>query len=296
MDRQQQVLELVYDKGPVLPSDITETIKESTIIIGALLSGLVKEKKIKVSHAKVDGSPLYFIPSQRAGLARLRKHLNDKQQKFYDRLEGEGVLRDVDLTPVEKASARELRDFAVMLTVTIKGANETFWKWHLLSQPEAIQKIRDQLMPKKNPTTEPKQPPATVEAPQKEPEKDVEKTSPKKASSQRTLVADIDDKLFARVHQYLDKNDITILEAEVIRPGKELDLVITVPTPLCDLIYYAKVKDKKKSNDSDISLAYIQGQLRNLPAMYITTGELTKKATRQLDDDFRGIAVVEKLR
>ena len=66
-----------------------------------------------------------------------------------------------------------------------------------------------------------------------------------------------------------------------------------MPTPVGKIEYYCKAKAKKKSNDGDLASAKLQGQSKNLPVIYLTTGEITKKAKEKLQSDFKGLVVKE---
>ena len=47
-----------------------------------------------------------------------------------------------------------------------------------------------------------------------------------------------------------------------------------------------------KTNDKDLSSFYVDGQMKKLPILYITTGELTKKAKEKLEKEFTTISVL----
>jgi hypothetical protein len=299
MTKRDLVLELVRRNGPIIPSDITAEVKEDTFLIGAFLSELVKGKLIYVTHAKIGGSPMYFVPNQRDKLFRLRAFLNEKDQEFYDVLSKHGVLRDSSLTPLEKASARKLKDFSIMLTVTISGKQEIFWKWHLLNHADATTAIK-KIVGIQNPTPQAVPAPKieTQPEPQVEPQPKVETKIaeiPEEKQTQLAPANNISDKLFNKVKLYLDKEKIVVKGVEIIRSGKELEMIISIPSGIGKLNYYARIKDKKKCNDADLSVAFVQGQLKHLPVVFMTTGEITKKARDLLDSDFKSMAVVEKV-
>ena len=102
MNKRDMILELVRQKGPIIPSDIMQDVQENTTLIGAYLSELVSSKIVQITHAKIGGSPAYFMPSQREKLSRLREHLNEKDQQAYDKLEKRKILRDMIQTPLER--------------------------------------------------------------------------------------------------------------------------------------------------------------------------------------------------
>jgi hypothetical protein len=77
----------------------------------------------------------------------------------------------------------------------------------------------------------------------------------------------------------------------VIRKSSEADYVIKVPSSVGALTYYCKAKSKKKITEGDLSSAFIHGQTRKLPTLFLTNGELTKKARDMLEKEFRGMSV-----
>lgn len=93
------------------------------------------------------------------------------------------------------------------------------------------------------------------------------------------------------LNAFFKKNNIIILETIVIKKKSEIDFVLKIPSPIGELLYYCKAKDKKKSTDADLSTAYVQGQARKLPTLYLSTGDLAKKAEEMLLAEFRGMAV-----
>ena len=95
------------------------------------------------------------------------------------------------------------------------------------------------------------------------------------------------------LEKYFSKNSIEIIEKTVIRKASEMEYVIKVPSNVGSLVYFCKAKAKKKVNDGDLSSAFIQGQTKKLPVLFLTKGELTKKAKEMLDNEFRGMTLSE---
>ena len=55
----------------------------------------------------------------------------------------------------------------------------------------------------------------------------------------------------------------------------------------------SKAMSKKKIDHADLALAFVQGQLKKLPILFLTAGELTKKAKEMLQKDFKGMNVAD---
>ncbi len=104
----------------------------------------------------------------------------------------------------------------------------------------------------------------------------------------------LDDTFFIKIRTFFDENKIKLESYELIKKGKELDFVITVPSAVGEMRYYCKAKDKKKVNEGDLSTAYLKGQSLALPVLFLTTGELVKRASEMIGKEFK-LMLVKKL-
>jgi hypothetical protein len=98
------------------------------------------------------------------------------------------------------------------------------------------------------------------------------------------------DAFFKQVRAYLEKNDISIIDYKIIKKS-EIDLFVSIPSRIGSQEYYCKAKSKKKINDGDLSSAYMQGQSSKLPILFLTPGDLSKKAKEMLSKEFKGMTV-----
>lgn len=105
-------------------------------------------------------------------------------------------------------------------------------------------------------------------------------------------VTDIKDELFSKLKYYFNKNNITFSDVEIIKKNKEIDCFAEVPSPIGKIEYLCKIKTKKKCNEGDLASAYVKGQKKNLPVLFITTGEVTKKAQSILTTEFKNMKLV----
>jgi len=141
----EDVLKYVQFKGPLIPVHLVSLLKSNTIMIGAALSELASDGKVKISHMKVGGSPLYFVDSQRAKLQDFYKYLNEKDRRTFDELKRQKVLRDSVVTPLLRISLRNIKDFAVPIEIEHNSVKELFWRWYLLDKQEAVGIIKSLL-------------------------------------------------------------------------------------------------------------------------------------------------------
>ena len=312
MATHDQILEFIKQKGPIIPVQLAKQINTDILFASAHLSELSSSNKVKISHIKIGGSPLYYLPGQETSLERFSDNLNEKEKKAYDLLKEKKVLRDKDLEPLFQVAIRQIKDYAQALEVSYQGAKEIFWKWHTIPQQETESIIGAILNPKKEEkTTETKkqeqiqetdkQAPVAAQQQKKEfeeqkplkereekkpeqlqkpiPKKPIKKTKPE----QKSEFLEITKKYFL-------KNKIEIIEHTPVKKS-EHEFIISIPSAVGNLTYFCKAKDKKSINDGDISSAYIQSQSKKLPAIILTTGKLTKKAKELFEKEFKGMNI-----
>jgi hypothetical protein len=145
------VLTLITQQGPCVPADLTSATQTDSIILGAIFSSLVEQKKIKITQLKWGGSPLYYAPGQEDLIQKLYTKLNEKDKRAYDLLKEEGILRDDELTPLQRTCLRNLPDFAIQLKVTKQQNPLIFWRWYLYPHDVAISRIHQLLQPAEQP-------------------------------------------------------------------------------------------------------------------------------------------------
>ena len=93
------------------------------------------------------------------------------------------------------------------------------------------------------------------------------------------------------LESYFKKNNIEVVDQKVIRKNSEYDLTINIPSAVGNLTYFCKAKKKKKTNDGDLSSLYLKASSLKLPVLYLTTGDLTKKAKELLAGELKSITV-----
>lgn len=103
------------------------------------------------------------------------------------------------------------------------------------------------------------------------------------------------DDFLEKIEEFFNENNIVMESHEIVRKGSEIDLLLKVPSVFGDLNYYCKAKNKKRISDSDLSSAFVQGQLKKMPVIMMITGELTKKAEELLNTEFKTNLTVKKI-
>ncbi|MCX8147130.1 MAG: hypothetical protein N3D84_01535, partial [Candidatus Woesearchaeota archaeon] len=103
--------------------------------------------------------------------------------------------------------------------------------------------------------------------------------------------AAIKDKFFKRVMNYFVENKISVLDYRINRKESDIDFTIKIPSPVGNLVYFCKAKNKRKFNEGDLSSVFVESQRRKMPVLFIVTGDLTKKAKNMLESEFKNIAI-----
>ncbi|MBI3033499.1 hypothetical protein HYY69_08555 [Candidatus Woesearchaeota archaeon] len=303
----EAVYQLVKLQGPLIPSQITSQLKSNTILIGAFLSELHSHDRVCLTHLKRGGSPYYYIKEQLDKLQTLCADLNEKDRRTFDVLKEKKLLEDTEVEPLTRVSLRNIKDFAVPIQATIYGQERLFWKWYLLSNEEVHTILEQRFQPiieKKEPVAPQKQAVVKKQTPRKiKQEKltntvpEVVETSstpslPQEVSLQHNLEHDlVQDPFLEKICTFFKKNNIYIVTYTILQKKRDIEFVITVPSPVGGVEYYCRARSKKNNNENDLAMVYVVGESKKLPVLYITTGEITKKALNQLPVMFKNLKV-----
>jgi len=300
MDYREQIVQLGHN-SPLLPNTVAKALNTNGILAGAMLSEMVAKGLLKTSALKVGGSPLYYLPGKEEQLLSYSNYLNEKDKRTLALLQELKVIREKDCEPLVRVSLSLIKDFSKPLLVEYNGIQETFYKYFIVTDEEAKQLIKAQLEPEQenkkeeNKVKEPKKEEIKQEE-IKQVIKEVKETkeeiaplkkekSPKKAE---TPAGDFWEQLLS----HFSTHKITIQEHTVVKKKTDFDLIVEIPSPVGKLTYYCKARSKKKLTDADISSAYVTGQIKKLPTIFITDGELNKKA-QELASQLKGLTVTQ---
>ncbi len=287
-----QILEIVKKEGPVLPAQISQKVVSNILFTSALLSDLASQDQVRMSKAKIGGSPVYYVKGQEHKLQMLYKHLGEKPRKIYDLLKEKRILRDKELEPWQRVAVREIKDFSVMITVNHQGAQEIFWKWYLTRDEEAKSMITETIkkeMPEELKKEELK--PEPKEELKKEPAKELKPETKEDIIKEKKEIVrkHVTDRFYGMLNTYFSDNRIVILEEQALRKNTEYEFVIGIPSALGNLKYFVKAKNKKKISDAELNMAYTTGERKKLPTIFMSTGDMTKKAEQYLETHLKGL-------
>ncbi|MBW2998062.1 FaeA/PapI family transcriptional regulator [Candidatus Woesearchaeota archaeon] len=101
-----------------------------------------------------------------------------------------------------------------------------------------------------------------------------------------------DDKFLKQIGKYLDDKDIEVLEFDIIKKNSDINIFAKIPTTIGKINFFIKSRNKKKISDSDLSAAYADGLINKMPVVFLTPGDLTKRAKEKLNLNFKNMKVV----
>jgi hypothetical protein len=302
INNNEKIISLVRQKGPCLPSDIYKELETNQLFASAMLGELVSSGLIKITNLKRSSSPYYYLEEQKEKLQDLSIFLNDKDKIAYELIKKEGVLQDLKQSALIRVALSKLQDFAFPLNITYNNKKEIFWKWYLLTNAQAEEKIKKILNIKEKKITEkennqkPIKQTIQKQVQNKIKEKIIEKANELKEKNKKqeisTKFIDKSSPFLEQITKYFNKNNIKVISHEILNNKKtEIDFIIELPSSFGNLEYYCKAKNKKKINDTDIASAFVQGQQKKLPVIVLITGDMTKKSQLMLNKEFKGIKV-----
>ncbi|MAG60493.1 hypothetical protein CL619_01780 [archaeon] len=91
------------------------------------------------------------------------------------------------------------------------------------------------------------------------------------------------DTLLLQVEAFCEKHKIKIESSEVIRKNSDLSLQLLMPTSIGNVLFFCKVRRKKRCDEKDISAAYMEAQVAKLPLLFLYTDDVSAKAKEFLD-------------
>ena len=259
MINDELIIKTIRMKGPVLPVDIAKVIGKDLIITAAHLSEMVRRGLIKSTYARIGGSILYYLPGQEQKLESIIiENLNQKDKETLLLLKEKKVLRDDELTPLQRVSIRNLKDFAKPLSVNTENKQILFWRWHLFPIEQAKETIRKILSPKPEPEQKIKKP---------------------------RLKQTYDKDFFEKVRNALENDGIKILKLNEIKKAREFELTLIVPTPLGDVRAFAIAKNKSKINENDVLSLFVKSNQKKASlCVLLTNGNPSKKALEKINE------------
>ncbi|MFH1823460.1 MAG: hypothetical protein ABH817_01970 [archaeon] len=313
--KKERILELVKERGPSLPIKLSKEIGLSLLLTSALLSELVADKELQFTKLKIGGSPLYFQKGQEKSLEEYVSHLPAKEKETVNLLKEKRFVVDASLEPSNRVAIRNLSDFAIKMSVKLKDGEKIFWRYFDYDTDEAKGQIKELLSEK--PKVEERKP-IFLEAPkieEKEPEvvEELEEEKPiepkidkktgekllhqviKKVKPVKKVIKKVNKKkqeFLEAIERYFEIKDFGISERF---EDEEKIAVVSTDTPIGKMKFLVIGKNKKAITESDLVLAYQEGQHMRLPVLFLSPGNLSKKVDAYLEK-LGSLILVEKVK
>src|SRR3989344_1351654 len=325
--KRDRVVGIVNANGPLLPVALAKKLDLNITFASAILSELVDNKTLIITSVKSGGRPFYYAQGQENKLQDLMKYLNGKDKDTAELLKKEKILRDRDLDNLKRFGLRQMKDFAVPVKVTVNNETDLFWKWYLSTDEDVntlIGKYLEMKFPEVESREEAKIPEMQVKADDAEKAKEEQtklgqiyeqelkkeiktqvkpeiKTEVKteiKAETEKPKEEKIkikEEKIkegkikesYDPIGNFFIDNQVDVLDWKIIKKNKEMNYVAGINTDLGKGVFFLKYKNKGKINEADLSLA--MHEAGKLPLIFLSTGELTKKARELLGTEFKGV-------
>ncbi len=248
-----------------------------------------------MSNMKVGSSPLYYIQGQEDQLENFTQHLNQREKEAFFLLKEKELLKDEDQTPVIRVALRAIKDFAIPLKIRVNNEVKLFWRYFQFPESELKNKVQPFLKPqKKEPLKKivPKQE-KHLTSPQIKKEIEIE-PKPTKIENDKPVKPQIQSDFSNLIKDYLGAKDIEILEELSIKK-KEYLAKIRIDIPFGKQEFLLTAKDKKKITQDDLTIAIQNSQTQKMPSLFISPGELDKKAQLHIKE-WRNLIKFEKIK
>lgn len=314
-----KIIDSLRKRGPSLPIQVAKDMAMSSLFVSAFLSELVDDKKVKVSSLKVGGTPLYYLEGQEEKLENFYKFLHPKEAEAFELIKKQRILKDSEQEPAIRVALRAINDFAF----SFKNDEDIYWRYLTVQEPEiinifeskpkkqeanlessevltselAIQSSanlessgsseseitlkKPKLQKKRTIKEKTEIPKIPIEKIEIEPSiefqnplavKPIEK--PKKEKLRSDFVA--------RTIVFLNKNNFRIVEEKEYR-AKEYNCIVEISSDLGKILFLTQAKDKKTISDIELQTHLSKAQSIPLPALFLYTGSLSKKAQEYLE-------------
>ena len=279
----EKIFSFLKVKGPSIPVRVAKETGLSMLFASAFLSELLSEGRIKISHMKVGGSPIYLVPGQENLLENFSQYLSHKEKEVFTLLKEKKFLIDLEQLPSIRVALREIRDFAV----PFKRGEETIWRYFLVEETELpLKKIlvaeKKEIIEEKEITIEP-----IIEKKEMIPEvleKEVKKKKERKKTPKKN-----NEKFFEKVKEFLSSKSFEIINIESFGKG---ELVLRVKEGKNEFILVAL--NKKRLTENDIIKSHKRASSVGLKYRIMMLGEPNKNIENLINAS-KELEKIEKL-
>ena len=276
-EKKRKIISFLDSNGPSLPVRIAKKIEMEPVFASAILSELLNEKRIKLSHMKVGASPLYLLPNQEKKLEEQNSNLKNIEREAYLKLKENKFIIDKDETPAIRVALRNIKDFAKSFNFKEK----IIWRYAFISEEEIIN-----LLKKENPEKIEK----------KRIENNLEIKIPKEIITHSKEIIPKENKMedifkenefstefSEEVKNFLSKNKIELVE-EIQADKKEIVAKISIETTLGKLNFILIAKNKKTTSKDEIHSALQRANYHKMPCLYLLKKEPQKSILKFIEE------------
>ena len=266
MQKQREIIiRFLSRNGPSLPVEVGKELGYNSLLTKAVLIELIDDGVIRQSKRPIGNSLLYYLPGQE-GLVKkeLFNDLSIPERHALKRLKQEDrSLSEIELTPQERFIIKSLLDF-----IDVKLINNQ--KYYSLKGVE--QRVAP-IIPK----------PVTLFAHKPVPEPEPAPGRPVRIRSSWSEEVKSNTGFDNEVTNYLERlGQVKVLK--VVRRNRETNYVLKMNEPFPQT-FFIKSKNKKRINESDLSLIYTETLKQRMPGLLVTKGDLTSTAKKWMKDN-----------
>ncbi|MFA5020370.1 MAG: hypothetical protein WC533_04725 [Candidatus Pacearchaeota archaeon] len=141
VDQKEKMMQFIETCGPTIPVRMANYLRVDSIIVSAMLSELLSEKRLVLSHMRVGNSPIYFMKGQEFKLENFSQYLSSKEREAFEMLKDNSVLDDEKMLPAIRVALRAIKDFAFSFNCNGK----TYWRYLKVNEDKAVELINSGL-------------------------------------------------------------------------------------------------------------------------------------------------------
>jgi len=289
----EQIKRTISIRGPSLPVHIAKAISMSSLFASAFLSELSSEGIVKISHMKVGGSPLYFLPDQQEKLVNFTKFLSPKEREAFEVLKLKGILEDEKQHPAIRVALRDLKDFAF----AFKKGDKLFWRYFLSNEEEAKNLCVEKIEIKQEERVTEK-----IEGEKVEEKQGIEKITPEE---NKEIISEqiIQSQTKPRKPKTKKSREDFLNEIKSLFAQKRIEIEkiesfdnkhVFARVKMNNNILLAVAYNKKKIDHDDLIRAYKKSAALGMNYCIFSKGELNKKAKETIEA-YKKLSGVEKI-
>lgn len=327
----QKIISILQRRGPGLPIQIAKEVGMNSLFISAFLSEMVDDKKIRVSSLKVGGSPLYFLDGQESQLENFSHYLHPKEAEAFELIKKNRILKDSEQEPAIRVALRAVKDFAFSfknddevywryLSVQEPEIIQIFNSKPIQKKEIKIEEADIQSSANLE-SSESLDSELTIPKPEIKQRKRIHREQKQEQEEQIELKQELQvesskinpifqnplalepikkpkkekprSDFIAKTILFLNKNNFRIVEEREYK-AKEYNCIVEVNSDLGKILFLTQAKDKKTVTDTELQALLSKSQSIPLPALFLHTGNLSKKA-QEYEKNYYSILKTKKI-